>query len=471
MARIRNVLALRSGTDEREFLPAALEIVETPASPAGRLTGATVIAVFCVALAWAAFGKVDIVASAQGKIVPIGGTKVIQPFETGIVKAIHVHEGQQVKAGDILVEVDPRINQAERDHLVVDYRAARLEVARINAALANADDPLTAFHPPDDASPSEVAVERDYLLKQTAEFRAKIESLSRQLEEKKAARATTQATLEKLAAVVPIIQQRVDIRKTSSEREYTSKYQYLEIYQSLTEAQREVVVQQNHLQEAEASIAALSGSRDQAIAEFQRTLFGQLVEAQRKADGLAHDIEKVQSKINAQYMTSPIDGTVQQLAIHTAGGIVTPAQVLLVIAPANGRIEIEAMVPNKDVGFVHPGQKAQIKIDTFNFTKYGLIHGTVESVSRDAVVREKPRDKSSDQTPGSTNTTSEPAGQQLVFTARVSMDRTEMMIDDREINLSPGMAVTVEIATGARSILSYLLSPLVRYGHDSMRER
>lgn len=470
MARARKLLAT-SGADEREFLPAALEIVETPASPAGRLTGATIMLVFCVALAWAAFGKVDIVASAPGKIVPVGGTKVVQPLETGIVKTIHVHEGQRVKAGEVLVELDPRINEAERDHLVVDYRAARLEIARIGAALANANDPLSAFHPPDDASSAEVTVQRDYLLKQTAEFQAKVDSLDRQIEEKKASKATIQSTLDKLSAVIPIVQERVDIRKTSSEREYTSRYQYLEILQSLTEEQREIAVQQNHLLEADASVAALMGSREQAVAEFQRTLFGQLVEAQRKADGLAHDIERIQSKIDAQYMKAPIDGTVQQLAIHTPGGVVTPAQVLLVVAPEQGRLEVEAMVANRDVGFVHAGQSAQIKIDTFNFTKYGLIHGAVVSVSRDAVVREKAQDKSGDKSFGSTSTTSEPAGQELVFTARLTLDRSHMMIDDRDINLSPGMAVTVEISTGARSVLSYLLSPLVRYGHDSMRER
>jgi hemolysin D len=460
-----------SRSDEREFLPEALEIVETPASPAGRLTAVTIILVFCVALGWAAWGKVDIVASAPGKIVPFEGTKVIQPLETGVVKSIHVHEGQQVQAGDVLIEIDPRINEAERDHLVVDHRAARLEIARLSAALADASDPLSAFRPPEDASAADVATQRDYLLKQTAEFRAKIDSLDHQLEEKKATQATIQATLSKLSAVIPIIQQRVDIRRTSSDREYTSKYQYFEILQALTEEQQEVAVQQNHLREAEANIGALTGSRDQAVAEYHRTLFGQLVEAKRKAEGLAHDIDKIDRKISAQYLTAPIDGRVQQLAIHTSGGVVTPAQVLLVIAPDRGPLEIEAMVPNRDVGFVHPGQPAQIKIDTFNFTKYGLIHGTVLSVSQDAIVRDKPRDKSEEKVLGTTNATSEPSGQELVFAARVSLDSSEMMIDGKMIRLSPGMAATIEIATGARSILSYLLSPLARYEHDSLRER
>ena len=157
----------------------------------------------------------------------------------------------------------------------------------------------------------------------------------------------------------------------------------------LVEQQQDLNVQRSRLQEADASIAALTDERLQSIAEFQRTLFGQLVEAERKADGLSYDVAKSQQKINAQFMTAPIAGTIQQLAIHTVGGAVTPAQVLLAIVPLESRLEIEAMVPNRDVGFVHPGQQAEIKVDTFNFTKYGLLHGQVLSVSRDAIVRDK----------------------------------------------------------------------------------
>jgi hemolysin D len=271
--------------------------------------------------------------------------------------------------------------------------------------------------------------------------------------------------------VIPIVQQRVEIRKISSDREYTSKYQYFEALQVLVEQQQDLNVQRSRLQEADASIAALTDQRSQSVAEFQRTLFGQLVEAERKADGLAYDVAKSQQKINAQFMTAPIAGTVQQLAIHTVGGVVTPAQVLLTIVPLESRLEIEAMVPNRDVGFVHPGQKAEIKVDTFNFTKYGLLQGRVLSVSRDAIVRDKPADRSNEKNLGSNSESSEPRGQELNFAARVSLDRSQMQVEDELINLTPGMAVTVEIKTGSRTVLGYLLSPLMKYGHDSLRER
>jgi len=461
----------RKSVAEMAFLPAALEVVETPASPAGRAVAATVIAVFCFALLWASLGHIDIVASASGKIIPSGGIKVVQPFETGIVRAIHVTDGQRVNVGDILIELDPTMNESERNHLQADLTAAQLEMARLKAGLADVEDPLTAFQPPANASQALIDVQRDYLVKQTAEYRAKIKAIERQREQKQAERATIEATISKLLEVIPIVQQRVDIRKISSDREYTSKYQYFEALQVLVEQQQDLNVQRSRLQEADASIAALTDERSQSIAEFQRTLFGQLVEAERKADGLAYDVAKSQQKINAQFMMAPIAGTVQQLAIHTVGGVVTPAQVLLAIVPLESRLEIEAMVPNRDVGFVHPGQKAEIKVDTFNFTKYGLLQGQIVSVSRDAIVRDKPTDRSTEKNLGSNSESSEPKGQELNFAARVSLDRSQMQIDDELINLTPGMAVTVEIKTGSRSILGYLLSPLIRYGHDSLRER
>jgi hemolysin D len=151
--------------------------------------------------------------------------------------------------------------------------------------------------------------------------------------------------------------------------------------------------------------------------------------------------------------------------------VVSPAQILLAVVPSESHLEIEAMILNRDIGFVHPGQEAEIKVDTFNFTKYGLLHGEVLSVSQDAIVRDKAVDRASEKNPGADNTSSEPKGQDLSFSARVSLDRSQMQIDDRLINLTPGMAVTVEIKTGSRSLLGYLLSPLMKYGHESMRER
>ena len=162
----------------------------------------------------------------------------------------------------------------------------------------------------------------------------------------------------------------------------------------------------------------------------------------------------------------------QQLAINTIGGVVTPAQALMVIVPADSQLEIEAMISNRDIGFVEAGQEAAIKVDAFNFTRYGLLAGKVLSVSHDAITRDRSQDKGgADKQQGADAASSEPKGQELVYAVRVSLDRTSLQVEGKTMNLSPGMAVTVEIRAGSRSILSYLLSPLVRYRHESLRER
>jgi hemolysin D len=472
---MRRVIPFRRAHERRDeelaFLPAALEIVETPPSPIGRAIGATIILLFCAALGWAWWGTIDIVASATGKIVPSGRTKVIQPFETGVVRSIRVQDGQAVKAGDVLIELDPTVNAAERDHLRNDLLAEQLNIARLRAALAAGDDPVADFTPPADADPALITTQRQLLLSQVAEHRAKIAALGRQQAQREAEQATTAATIHKLETIIPAIQPRVDIRKTLMEKELGSKLTYFETLQLLVEQQEELSVQKSHLHAAEAAVAAIRETRSQAVAEYRRTLSDELAKAEQKANGLTQDLIKAEQKTRLQLLAAPVDGVVQQLAIHTIGGVVTPAQSLLVVVPSDSRLEIEAMVSNRDIGFVQPGQDAEIKVDTFNFTRYGLLHGQVLSVSQDAIIRDRQQDRSNDRALGTQNDTNEPKGQELNFSARISLDRTKMQIDDRMVNLSPGMAVTVEIKTGSRMILSYLLSPLLRYRQETLRER
>src|SRR5215467_4996789 len=357
--------------EELAFLPAALEIVETPPSPIGRAVAATIILLFCAALVWAWWGTIDIVASASGKIVPSGSTKVIQPFETGVVRSIQVQDGQAVKAGDVLIELDPTVNAAERDHLRSDLLAEQLNVARLRAALVAGDDPVADFKPLPGAAPALISAQRQLLLNQVIEHRAKVAALTRQEAQRGAEQATTAATIHKLETTIPVIQQRVDIRKTLMDKELGSKLTYFEVLQLLLEQQQELGVQKSHLREAEAAAAAIRETRRQAVAEYQRTLSDDLAKAEQKANGLAQDLIKAEQKTRLQQLTAPVDGVVQQLAIHTVGGVVTPAQSLLLVVPAESRLEIEAMVSNRDIGFVHAGQEAEIKVDTFNFTRYG----------------------------------------------------------------------------------------------------
>lgn len=349
IAAARNVVSFPTARERRErdelaFLPGALEIVETPPSPVGRAVGATIVALLSMSLIWAAFGQVDIVASASGRIVPLGGVKLIQPFETSIVRAIDVRDGQHVKAGDVLVELDPTMTKGEEEHIRSDFVAAELEIARLRAALSDNADPQAVFDPPAGASAALIAVQRQFLAKETEEYRAKLAALDGQRRQKQAESETIVATIQKLEAVGPIVQQHYDILQTLNSKGLASKLDFLEVAKTLTENQKDLGIERSRLNEANAALAAIVETRDQEAAEFRSKLFAELAEAERKAGGLRGDLAKAEERTKLQLLTAPVDGTVQQLSIHTVGGVVTPAQQLGVVVPAAADLEVEAMI-------------------------------------------------------------------------------------------------------------------------------
>lgn len=460
--------------DELAFLPAALEIIETPASPLARAVAATIAAVFCTALAWVWFGHVDIIAVARGKIIPTGRSKVIQPLESGIVRAIQVHDGDHVSVGQLLVEFDRTVTTAERNHIAIDLLQAQLDAARLRAlrnGLSEGVMPAT-FMPPAEAPDYDVARTRALMISQAKQQQAKLAAFDQQIAQKRAEAESLAATIEKLQAGLPLVEQTAEVRRKAMEIKYGNVIAHLDAQLKLTDQRHEIVIQQHHFTEVAAARQALERQREQAQAEYTQGIVSDLAEAEQKVADLAQDLVRAEKKMQDQFLYAPVDGTVQQLAIHTVGGVVTPAQQLMVIVPTEGRLEAEAMVQNRDIGFVEPGQTAEIKIDTFNFTKYGLLHGAVINVSHDAIVHEKPGEKAGSAiSRAALFDTSEPPGQELVYAAHISIDRTQMRVEDKLVNLTPGMAVTVEIKTGRRRIIEYLLSPVMRYHHESLRER
>jgi hemolysin D len=468
---LRHAALASRRSDELQFLPAALEIVETPASPAGRAIGAAIIALVLIAVAWACLGRVDIIATAPGRIVPTGRTKVVQPFEIGVVSAIHVRDGQSVRAGEELITLDSTVSTADRDRLQSDLSAARLDIARLNALLAGGADPLVNFQPPEGADPRLVAIQRQYVLNQTAEHAAKLASLDEQREQKIAERAASAAEIAKIQALIPLLQQQMDMHKKLFDEGYGTKLAYIQALAALTEQQRELVVQKSNHQAAEATLLAIGQTRTQADAEYRHGLLDDLKQSEQKVGELTQELIQAGERTKLQRLVAPVDGVVQQLAVHTLGGVVTPAQALLTIVPADNRLEIEAMVSNRDIGFVHAGQNVEIKIETFNFTRYGILHGKVLSVSQDAVTRDDPQNPQNAQAQAAASASPTAPAQEPVYLARISLDRTQMQVDENLVNLSPGMAVTAEIQTGSRRIIDYLLSPLRRYGQEGLRER
>jgi hemolysin D len=467
------IIPLRRRRDEAAFLPAALEIVETPAPPLGRAIGATIIAFFCVALAWSFLGRVDIIATASGKVAPFGRVKLVQPLESGVVSAIHIHDGDHVTAGQVLIELDSKTARAERDKIAGDLLQARLDAAQLTALKAGLDggDPLAAFEPPPTVPTRLAARARADVAARAAEQTAKLASLDQQIAQKQAETEEIAATVAKLQASTPILAEQVEVRRQAMNIQFGNKLAYLEVEQRLVEQQHETLVQQHRATETRTAREALLQQYQQTQAEYARGLYDDLATAEQTVDEQSQELIKAEDRVQQQVLTAPIDGTVQQLAIHTVGGVVTPAQSLLVVVPEDHELEIEAMVQNRDVGFVHVGQPVEIKVETFTFTRYGLLHGTVESISRDTVSEDKR--KTPDQKAAAADQASQGDDQAgaPVYVARIKLEKSSIMVEGKAEPLGPGMAVSAEIKTGRRRVIDYLISPLRQYEQEALHER
>lgn len=429
-----------------EFLPAVLEIQDAPPSPIGRALAGTLMLVFLAGILWSSVGKIDIVAVAQGKTIPSGYSKIVQPLDSGVITAIHIRDGQEVKKGDVLIELDPTQSGADRTRAANEYHAAQLDAARLRALLAGRDQ----FEAPVETDPKLVAGQQQMLRDQFAEYRARIESAQHLIDQRKAAIQVTKEDVDRLAATVPIEEQRAKAYRKLLEEKFVSEMDYLQFEQRRIDKKQELAGQRHQLSQTRAALSEAEKNYQVLMSEFKKTRQAELSEAETKAASLAQDLVKASQKTGLQRLASPIDGVVQQLAVHTVGGVVTPAQQLLVVVPREHQLEVEAWVDNKDIGFVKKGQPVEIKVESFPFTIYGIIQGKVVSVSDEAVPQEK-------------------VG--LIYAARVSMDRSTMQVEGRDVRLSPGMGVTAEIKTGQRRLIEFFLSPLLKSVQESARER
>ncbi|HSN03895.1 MAG TPA: HlyD family type I secretion periplasmic adaptor subunit [Nitrospira sp.] len=435
-----------SGERATEFLPAVLEIQQAPPSPIGRAVLWTILAAFTAGVTWATFGWIDIVATAQGKIIPSGYSKVIQPYEAGVIAAIHVQDGQVVSKGEVLIDLDPTQNRADHDRASNEYRAAKVEAARLRALIAGA----ATFEAPPDSDPQYVLLQQQLLRDQLSEFQARVAAAQHLIDQRRAARDQTKENLRRLETTVPMEAERAEAYKKLLEHDAVTKMDYMQAEEQRIDKTQELAGQKNRLLQDLAALAEAEKNYRALVSEFQQARQVELSTLETKAASLVQDVTKAGQKADLQRLVSPIDGVVQQLAVHTVGGIVTPAQQLLTVVPQDHPVEVVAQVENKDVGFVKEGQPVEIKVETFIFTLYGTIPGTVLSVSDDAAPIEK-------------------VG--LVYPTRVSMERATIQVEGKQVKLSPGMAVTVEIKTGQRRIIEYLLSPLLKSVKESLRER
>jgi hemolysin D len=461
------------------FLPAALEIMETPPSPTARATAATCVALVVGGILWASIGKVDIVTTAPGRVVATGRTKVLQPFETSVVRSIDVDNGAHVVAGQPLVVLDPTENEAEGDRAAHALMLARLDKARLLALLDGSPD---AFRRPPDADDVSVGTAMRLMQALADKQSAKLDDLDHQAAEKRGELAETKAEITRVDATMPMLEAHMHIRGDALHTGAGNQIDYIDAQRMVVDQVQARQVDRVKLTEISETLASIERQRDEAVADYRSGLLGDLSKAEGTEAEKQADLIKATQHARLQTLRAPIDGTVQQLGVFTVGGVVTPAEAVVAVVPDNTTLEIEAMVPNREIGFVHPGQDAEVKVETLEFTRYGLLRGVVRSVSRDVVtpdpLRQGPTaaakpDHSSNSNNGNNSPgsdTSPPDGDPD-YAAHIQISERGLQTEEGFVPLEPGMTVTAEIRTGRRSVLDYLLSPLRRYRHDSFTER
>jgi len=439
--------------DERAFLPAALALQETPPHPAPRRAALVICVLFVAALLWACFGQIDIVAVAEGRIIVSQRSKTIQPLETSVIKAIHVKDGDKVKAGDLLIELDGTLTAADSTRVAEERSAARSETLRseaLLAALRQGGSPRLSAPPLKALTEADRTGAQAQLQSEWADISAKLARFAAEAARRRAEMATAEQLVAKLQATLPLAQQRERDFKALTEQGFVATHAGQDRTRERIELERDLATAQARWQEARAALAETEQALHAYRAETLRTLQDREAQAGLKSRQLTEEGTKADKRNELTRLTAPVAGTVQQLAVHTAGGVATPAQVLLVLVPDDAEVTAEVVLENKDMGFVRAGQPATIKLETFPYTRYGTVQASVQSITADAVQDEK---------------------RGAIFPASLVLGQSVIDVDGRRIRLAPGMNLRAEIKTGKRRAIDYLLRPMRKYVDESLRER
>ncbi len=433
---------------ELEFLPAAEALRDTPAHPAPRVLLGIILALSALTLAWATLGRIDVVSVAQGEVLAVGRSKPVQADNLAVVKAIHVHDGQRVSAGQLLVEFDPSLTDAELAQLQSQVLEARMDQVRATVlldALREGRTPVPATAP--DASAEVQAQLRRRIDVQYQELSAHLAQADSALSQRDAEIGAVVAMIDSLKATMPISRQVADDYRGLLAGNYVSRHAWLEREQAAVQQKQQLAAQQARLSQAQAARRQALDARHTAVAESSRGLLELQQQANQRITELSQELLKAGQRDRQTRLIAPVAGTVQQLAVTAPGAVVTAAQPVLLIVPGDQPVEIEAFLANRDVGFVHAHQQVRIKVDAFDFTRCGMLNGEVTSVSSDAIADPK---------------------RGPVYSVRVRLERGP---GENALSLAPGMAVRAEIHTGRRRLISYFLSPLQRHLNESLQER
>jgi hemolysin D len=435
---------------EAAFLPAHLELMETPVHPAPRWTMRVIALAAVLALLISVIGKLDIVVVASGELIPDSNVKVIQPAVTGVVRQILVHDGQRVVAGQPLIRLDTRQAAADASTARASRVHSALAMSRAQALLDGvASNRAPIVVPVADASALEQQQSANLASQTWQAYIDKRHDAEALLAARAAELDGTRQEISKLQATAPLARQQAEVYASLALNKDVAQTDYLDREQTARNQEHEIDAQRAHATQLSATInqqkAALAGItseflRDQRLdLEKNTQLFNESRDQETKAT----------TRQALLTLSAPVTGTVQQLAVHTLGGVVTTAQAVMEVVPGD-TLQVKATIENRDVGFVREGQPVVVKVAAFPYTHYGYLTGKVVELSNDAA---------QDRRRGS------------VFVAYVQLSGDRISVDGRPVTLSPGMAVSAEITTGRRRVISYFLGPLVAVTKESLRER
>lgn len=440
-----------------DFAPGILRVQHQPPSPLPRLVLHSLLALFGILLLWAVFGHLDIVAVAQGKLVPQTFLKIVQPSDAGIVKELLVREGDEVKAGQVLVRMDTSISDADNSTLQNDLRGKSLQVRRIDAELNGM--PLKRL--PDDPPGLYAQVE--------AQYRSHRQAYQDALEAERAAlakaRQELQSTLEieaKLKQTVPIYRQQEQAFDQLAKEGFAGRLMALERSRDRIEKEQDLRAQAYTVASLKATITQSEKRIAQITSGYRSQLLNERVEAEAQYHKLRQEWEKQSHRHALLELKAPQDGIIKDLATHTPGSVVSPGTVIMTLVPRNEALQAEVWVSNLDAGFVLAGQHAKVKLAAYPFQKYGMIEGEVRQVSPDATETPDARKPANDTQPASP-----PSG----YRTLVALKTPFLEKDGERHKLTSGMQASAEINLGSRTILEYLLSPVQKTVHEAGRER
>ena len=430
---------------ETEFLPSILEVTETPPSPVGRLVLWTIVLLLVVAGIWAFIGEVDEVAVANGKVIPVGNVKVVQSGNKGVIKELYVKEGDYVEEGQPLIELDTTKTEADVAQLKKQLAYYDLTVKRLQAEIN--DEPFT---PPnsEDLDQKDVQAQMSLYQSRRTQLSAQLQKASAAITQEEAAIRSIEAQRSKYLSMLAVAQDKADRLSELYQSDAVSYFQLIEARATVVEYQKTADGLIEDIAKEQGKYAEAQEQQATVEADYRKESMTQLVEAKKQYNTIDQELKKADDTNQQSVILAPVSGRVNQLAVHTLGGVVSEGQALMMVVPDDVTMEIEAYADNKDIGFIEVGQTAEVKVETFNFQKFGMVNAEVEEISPDAVNDKTDKDKNGKY--------------------RLTLSVPE---DNPDVRLTPGMNITAEIKIKKKRIIDFFLDPFRQYKNEALRER